>query len=102
MAKFPKIEYRLIELKPLGTTNGAARFEAVGALTVHGVSLTNTMPVTVERKDQTRLKVTGATPLKMTDFGIKPPVPVFPPIKTGDSVTISFDWLAAQKSETAK
>jgi polyisoprenoid-binding protein YceI len=105
MTNHPKIEYRLIELRPTGATNGAARFDAVGALTVSGKTRTNTMPVTIERIDKARLKVTGATPLKMTDFGIEPPAPSiagFPLIKTGDEVRISFDWLAAQKIETAK
>jgi polyisoprenoid-binding protein YceI len=105
MTNHPKIEYRLIELRPTGATNGTARFDAVGALTVSGKTRTNTMPVTIERIDKTKLKITGTTPLKMTDFGITPPAPkIFdmPVIKTGNEIKISFEWLAAQKRETAK
>jgi len=105
MTNHAKIEYRLIELRPTGATNGAARFDAVGTLTVSGKTRTNTMPVTIERIDKAKLKVTGATPLKMTDFGIEPPSPTIGGvrvIKTGDDVKISFDWLAAQKGDAAK
>ena len=99
--KYPRIEYRLIELKP---KSGARelQFDAVGALTVSGVTRTNTMPVTFERVDGGKLKVSGSTPLKMTDFGVKPPAPTIlgmPIIKTGDDIKISFEWLVAKKAQ---
>jgi len=104
--KFPKIEYKMIELKPkAGSAAGGAKaeFDATGTITVAGVTKTNTMPVTIERVEKTKLKVTGATPLKMTDFGIKPPAPeiALGLIKTGDDVKISFEWLTRQ-AEPAK
>jgi polyisoprenoid-binding protein YceI len=93
----PKIQYKVLELKPKGaTTGGKAEFDAKGVFTVAGVMRTNVMPVTVERVDPTKLKVTGITALKMTDFGIKPPSPDIPGgglIKTGDDVKISFEWM---------
>ncbi len=106
MAKFPRIEYRLIELKPktAASATGALQFDAVGALTISGTTRTNTMPVTVEKTDKARIKVTGSTPLKMTDFGVKPPAPSIlgmPVIKTGDDIKITFEWLTAPK-EAAK
>ena len=91
----PKIEYKLLELTPKG-----AQFDAKGALTVAGVTRTNTMPVTMQRVDKTKLKVTGTAALKMTDFGIKPPVLAI--VTTGDDVKITFEWLTAQKPEVAK
>jgi len=33
------------------------------------------MAVTIERVEKNKLKVTEATALKMTDFGISPPAP---------------------------
>ncbi len=103
MDKFPRIEYRLIELKPATNSVGAAtlHFDAVGRLTVAGATRTNTMPVTIEKVDTTKLKVTGATPLKMTDFGVQPPAPTIlgmPTIKTGDDIKITFEWLVARKN----
>jgi polyisoprenoid-binding protein YceI len=107
MEKYSRIEYRLIELKPKSAAGAAGplKFDAVGALTVSGTTLTNTMPVTIERMDKTRIKVVGSTPLKMSDFGVTPPAPRIlgmPIIKTGDAIKISFEWLAAQKTEPTK
>lgn len=97
--KYPRIEYRLIELKPKPGADGL-QFDAVGALTISGMTRTNTMPVTFERMNGGKLKVSGSTPLKMTDFGVKPPAPTIlgmPVIKTGDDIKISFEWLVAKK-----
>ena len=107
MDDYPRIEYRLIELKPKSAagTAGPLQFDAVGALTVAGTTRTITMPVTIERMDKTKLKIAGSTPLKMTDFDVVPPAPRIlgmPTIKTGDDIKISFEWLVGQKAEPAK
>jgi len=107
MEQYPLIEYRLIELKPKSAAGaaGPAQFDALGALTVSGTTVTNTIPVTIERVDKTKIKIVGSTPLKMTDFDVVPPAPRIlgmPVIKTGDDIKISFEWLTEQKSEPAK
>ena len=88
-----------------GGAAGPVQFDALGALTVSGTTVTNTMPVTIERVDKTKLKFVGSTPLKMTDFDVVPPAPRIlgmPVIKTGDDIKISFEWLTEQKAEPAK
>jgi polyisoprenoid-binding protein YceI len=92
------IEYRVVELTP--KSGAPAQFEAKGALTVAGITKTNTMSVAIERVEKTRLKVTGKTALKMTDFGISPPAPDvgLGLIKTGDDVQLSFEWVTEQKA----
>jgi polyisoprenoid-binding protein YceI len=107
MDKYPLIEYRLIELQPKSAPGapGSPKFDAVGALTVSGTTRTNTMPVTIQRVDKTKIKVVGSTPLKMTDFDVVPPAPRIlgmPTIKTGDDIKISFEWLLEQKAEPPK
>lgn len=97
-AKFPKIEYKLIELKP----RSGLQFDAVGVLTISGKTQTNTMPVTFEHLDGSKLKVSGSTPLKMTDFGVQPPAPSIlgmSPIKTGDDIKIIFEWITAPRKQ---
>ena len=96
------ILYRVLELVPKsgGAGGGAAsQFDARGALTVAGVTITNSMPVTIERVQTTRLKVTGTTALKMTAFGITPPAPDIGLglIKTGDDVKLTFEWVTEPK-----
>lgn len=92
---YSNIEYRLIELKP----KDGGKFEATGSLTVAGVTKTNTMLVTFERVDSSKIKVTGSIATKMTDFNIKPPVLVG--IKTGDEVKLSVNWVV-KKAEAPK
>lgn len=98
----PKIEYRLIELKPKSAAGatGPLQFDAVGALTVSGKTRTNTMPVTIEKLADKKLKITGTADVKMTDYGVEPPAPSIlglSPIKTGDDLKLSFEWLTAPK-----
>lgn len=94
------ISYRVLELTPKGAGAGnAVNFEAKGTLSVAGVTQTNSMAVAIERVTPTRLKVTGTIPLKMTDFGIKPPAPEIlgmSVIKTDDLIKLNFEWIAEQ------
>jgi polyisoprenoid-binding protein YceI len=105
MKEHPNIEYKLLELTPKsgGTQGNGAQFDAKGSLKVAGVTRTNTMPVTIEKVDATKAKVTGTTTVKMTDFGIKPPAPTVGLgfIKTADDVKIAFEWQTEQAAPGA-
>jgi polyisoprenoid-binding protein YceI len=105
MKEHPNIEYKLLELTPKsgGAQGNSAQFDAKGSLKVAGVTRTNTMPVTIEKVDATKAKVTGTTTVKMTDFGIKPPAPTVGLgfIKTGDDVKIAFEWQTEQAAPGA-
>ena len=60
------------------------------------------MPIKVlpqEVKGEKRVKISGSTPLKMTDFGIEPNSIVIS--KTGDDVTIKFEWILGPKKAPA-
>lgn len=99
----PKIEYKLIELKPKSAagTTGATQFEAIGALTISGVTMTNTMPVTIEKKDG-KLKVNGTTPLKLSDFNVTiklTGIASLMNLKVKDDLKITVEWLLAPKAE---
>ncbi len=96
MTNNPVVKYRLLNLAPKA---GAAGFDATGELTISGVTRTNTMPVSFQRVDKTKIKVNGSTDVKMTDYKISPPVLSIlgiGAIKTGDDVKLSFEWMAAQ------
>jgi polyisoprenoid-binding protein YceI len=103
MTNYQRFEYRVIELKPKSQpgSTGALQFDAVGALTIVGKTITNTMPVTIEKKDG-KIKVVGSTPLKLTQFEIKPPVislPLLPDISVYDDLKLDFVWTLAPKLE---
>lgn len=97
--QYKAIEYRVLELAP--KAGAAGQFDATGALTIAGVTKTNSMLVTIERVENTRLKVKGTAAVKMTDFGIKPPAPEIAGlslIKTGDDVKLNFEWVTEPKA----
>ncbi len=102
----PRIIYRLKELtlkEPAKNKDAPYVFDSKGELAVAGVTNTISMPVNVTPLGDKKIKVTGTTTVKMTDFKIEPPAPklAFGLIKTGDEVKIIFDWLVAQKPGTA-
>jgi hypothetical protein len=102
MPTCPRISYHLDELtvkeSPKAPDAGYA-CEAVGTLAVAGVTNKVTMPVTITPLGGKKLKISGNTATKMTDFGIKPPAPAIALglIKTGDEVKLSFEWMVGEK-----
>jgi polyisoprenoid-binding protein YceI len=101
----PRIEYHLTEmsLKEAHIADQSLVFDTKGELVVNGVTNVITMPVTIEKADNGRLKASGATDLKMTDFKVKPPAPTIGLglIRTGDSVRITFEWLVGPPAKPA-
>jgi hypothetical protein len=101
-----KIYFHLTEL----TLKEAAKakdqpyvFEAKGDLAVAGVTNKITMPVQVLPLGDKKLKVSGTTPVKMSDFKIDPPKPkiALGMLVTGDEVKLSFDWMVGQRAAAA-
>jgi hypothetical protein len=94
----PKIVYHLsgLVLKEVPKDKNAPYvFDSTGELAVAGVTNKLSMPVSVLPLGDKKFKITGSTPLKMTDFGVQPASILF--AKTGDDVTIKFDWMVGQK-----
>jgi RNA polymerase sigma factor (sigma-70 family) len=93
-----KIYFHLTELVLQETAKAKDQpyvFEATGNLAVAGVTNQLTMPVQVLPLGDQRLKISGATLVKMTDFQMTPPVALGGALKTSDEVKLSFDWLVA-------
>jgi hypothetical protein len=102
----PKINFHLSEL----TLKEAAKskdapyvFDAKGELVVGGLTNQVTMPVNILPLGDKKLKVSGTTTVKMSDYKIDPPAPkiALGMIKTGDEVKIIFDWMVAQRPTAA-
>jgi len=77
--------------------------DAKGELIVAGVTNKISMPVNVTPLGDRKVRITGATSVKMTDFSVEPPSPkgFGLLIKTGDEVKLSFDWVVGQKTAPA-
>ena len=96
------IRYSLKEMKARPRKAGEPlQFDTKGEVEVAGVKKPVAMVVTMEPMADGKIKSTGTTELKMTDFGIKPPAPAvgLGLIKTADEVKITFEWLTTRKDE---
>lgn len=105
--KHPRIQYHLESLvlkEAPAATNAPYVFDATGQLVVAGVTNKITMPVKVLPLGGKKLKITGQTTAKMTDFSIKPPAPALALglIKTGDDVKLIFEWMVGEKAAAPK
>jgi polyisoprenoid-binding protein YceI len=61
-----------------------------GTLAIAGKENKLTMDVVATRLPDGTVKATGMVPIKMTDFGIKPPTAMFGTLRTGDEVRVNF------------
>jgi hypothetical protein len=99
---YPKIVYRINELvlkeSPKGKDQPYA-FDSKGELAIAGATNTISMPVNIVPLDGGRVKISGSTVLKMTDFKIEPANILV--VKTGNDVTVKFDWILGQKKPAA-
>jgi polyisoprenoid-binding protein YceI len=98
-----KVTYRLTDLtlkEPAKSKEAPYVFEAKGDLVVAGVTNAVTMPLNVLPLGEKKLKISGNTTVKMTDFKIEPPAPkiALGMIKTGDPVKVIFDWMLVQRA----
>jgi len=95
----PDISYILatFEAAP-GDTKDTFTLKTVGTLTIAGRENKLSMDVVATRLADGSVKATGMVPIKMTDFGIKPPTAIFGRLKTGDEVKVNFDLSVGGKA----
>ena len=85
-----------VERIPQGVISGQT-VEAEATLTIAGVQKTVKMTVTSDSLPDGTRRARGTVPIKMTDFGIKPPRPWGGILRTADRVLIQFEiFIAAQ------
>jgi polyisoprenoid-binding protein YceI len=70
----------------------------VGTLTVAGKENKVSMDVEATRLADGTVKAKGLVPIKMTDYGIKPPTAIFGRLKTGDEVKVNFELVIGAKA----
>ena len=97
-SQHPRITYRLISLSLRvlpETVDAPYQFESKGELVVGGCTNRVIVPINLLPLSNQRLKITGETLIKMTDFHIDPPSPkiALGLIKTGNQVKLILDAL---------
>lgn len=82
----PTIRFALASATVSGTT-----VSGNGQLTINGQTKPVQFRASVQPAAGGRFRVTGTVPVKMTDFGVTPPVAMMGAMRTGDRVTVTFD-----------
>jgi polyisoprenoid-binding protein YceI len=94
--------YNLKEIKVIDKKRKAGDpivFNTKGTLNINGKSAPVSMQISIAKREGDKLKVSGKTKLRMSQFGITPPAPkiALGLITTGDEVSVEFEWFVAQK-----
>jgi len=97
----PQISYILASFEPAGEEATEFILKTVGTLTIAGKANKLVMDVAAVRLPDGTVKATGTVPIKMTDFGIKPPTAVFGRIKAGDDIRVKFELSMGPKTMAA-
>ena len=93
----PEIRYELVEATGIPANAATFTTKTRGKLTIAGVTREIAMDVQAARNTDGRYILTGTAPVKMTAFGIKPPVAMMGTIRTADDVKVTFRWIVEKK-----
>jgi len=91
LSEHKSIEFRLTDYDVTRNADGVSG-TINGTLLLGGV----TKPISMKaegKEDGGMLHITGSYPLKMTEYGLKPPTLMFGRIKVGETVTVKYDLL---------
>jgi polyisoprenoid-binding protein YceI len=91
--EFPEMRYVLDTYEVTKALGNGFTATTTGALTVAGVTSKVSIPITAELRAGGVMRAEGAVPLKMTDFGIKPPVALLGTLRTKNDITVKFEVL---------
>lgn len=96
----PAISFALLDANwPSGAFRSGSwvSISATGELEVAGEDRRITMTVQGQRLANGRVRVRGAVPLRMTDFGIEPPSGLLGLVRSHDDIVVRFDIQAAPR-----
>ena len=85
--KTSTISYALKSASVSGNT-----INTVGNLTIAGKTLSQNIPLKYTVGADNSVRITGSKSISMKEFGMTPPTFMMGAVKTGDKVTVSFDF----------
>ena len=68
-------------------------------MTIAGITKPITMQVKVFMPGKGVVEIEGSESIKMTDYGVKPPVALLGMLKTGDAIAVKFKTSFARTNE---
>ena len=95
----PRIKFQLQSVEDLYSAGNRFSGKANGVLTIAGNSKTVSIPFSGKMNGEDQFSVSGDYSLKMTEYDIDPPKAMFGSLKTGDEVTIKYDFVFKEKSK---
>lgn len=87
---YPQITFKLREATVTPLQKNKFSVNAVGTLTIAGVSKVITLQVTGDVKADNTITCSGQEKIKLTDYGIQPPSFMLGAMKVANELTISF------------
>ncbi|HEX6098767.1 MAG TPA: YceI family protein [Thermoanaerobaculia bacterium] len=98
----PEIRFEMTSATPRNASDNAFVLETKGKLTIAGVTRDVAFDVQGSRNADGKYTLAGHTPIKMSQYGIKPPTAMMGTIKTGDDVKVTFRWVVEKAEERAQ
>jgi polyisoprenoid-binding protein YceI len=89
----PEIRFEMTSARPRSTNGDAFVLETKGRLAIAGVTRDVAFDVQGSRNADGKYTLVGQAPIKMSDYGIKPPTAMMGTIKTGNDVKVTFRWV---------
>lgn len=86
----PVIQFRLASYE-LAAKEGGSAVTMTGTLSLGGTEKSVTMKADAVADANGALRVTGSFPLRLTEYGLKPPTLMLGTMKVGDQVTVKYD-----------
>ncbi|SRR6056297_1827756 len=96
--KHPKIRFKLQSVDDLYSAGNSFSGKANGRLTIAGNSKVVSIPFSGKMNGEDQFTVSGDYSLKMTEYNVDPPKAMFGSLKTGDEVTIKYEFVFREKS----
>jgi polyisoprenoid-binding protein YceI len=98
----PEIRFEMTSATPRKATADSFVLETQGRLTIAGTTRDIAFDVQGSRNADGKYTLVGQAPIKMTQYGIKPPTAMMGTIKTGDDVKVTFRWVVEKVAERAQ
>jgi polyisoprenoid-binding protein YceI len=92
----PELRYEVTAASVPKVTSEGFIVRTTGKLTIAGMTRDVSMDVTATRVGDEQYALVGSVPVRMPDYGIKPPTAMLGTIKTGADVTVTFRWVVGK------
>lgn len=95
--KHPEITFKLNSVNSLSSSDNSFKGIARGVLSIAGEQKNIAIPFTGKFRGENQFVVTGKEIIDMTEFDIKPPKAMLGALKTGEKVTVNYEFSFVQE-----